>query len=172
VDGYSEFMEPTESSTIQTDMERCETKPLPPLGFALHRANRLFTRMLDTELRPLGVTSAQLGPLIVLAQSGTPMLQRDLVRQSAIAQPAMVAALALLARNGFVTQRQHEQDGRAIVVELTKNGRAVVDAATPILAQCNGHASAGLTADQERELIRLTMIVSGNIEAALTRPKK
>ena len=42
----------------KTDTIRELSKEPPPVSFVMHWANRIFIRMLDTELRPLGITSA------------------------------------------------------------------------------------------------------------------
>ena len=62
-----------------------------PDYLAKHAA-RLFNRQVDTALRPHGLTLALIGPILLLSWKG-PMLQRDLVRSSAVKQPAMVALL-------------------------------------------------------------------------------
>lgn len=153
------------AATQKPSSEACERAEQPEVGYVIHWANRVFTRELDAQLRPLGVTSAQLGPLIILSRTAQPMLQRDVVRESAIAQPAMVSAIGLLLKRGFIIQRRHDQDGRATALELTPRGRDVVDRAIPVLARCNARAVAGLSAREQAELVRLTRAVIANMKA-------
>jgi MarR family transcriptional regulator for hemolysin len=61
-------------------------------GYLANHAARVFNRAVDDGLRPHGLTLALIGPLLLLSWKGA-MLQRDMVRASAIKQPAMVALL-------------------------------------------------------------------------------
>ncbi|MGF9566618.1 hypothetical protein AAIH70_24205 [Neorhizobium sp. BT27B] len=61
-------------------------------GYLANHAARVFNRLVDAALRPYGLSLSLIGPIMLLSWKG-PMLQRDLVRSSAIKQPAMVALL-------------------------------------------------------------------------------
>jgi hypothetical protein len=60
-------------------------------GYLANHAARVFNRLVDGRLREHGLTLSLTGPLLLLLWKG-PMLQRDLVRHSAVKQPAMVAS--------------------------------------------------------------------------------
>jgi len=141
----------------------CDRDDAP--GFLVNQATRFFARVVDRTLRPAGVTVAGLPPLLLLAAGGE-MLQRDLVRHAAIRQPAMVAALARLQRDGLVARRHHERDGRAAVFSLTERGAEVVALAGPALIEGNRRALEGFSEEERRMLTGLLRRMIANLGEA------
>ena len=113
-------------------------------------AVRLFTRTADRSLRPMGVSAAQLPALLSLAEFG-PMRQRDLVQRSAVAQPAMVATLTRMEREGLVERLPDHRDARAWSISLSDKGRALLDPVYDVLATGNEMALRGFS-DEERQV--------------------
>ncbi len=91
------------------------------------------------------------------------MLQRDLVKLSAVAQPAMVATLTRLERDGLIARRSHERDRRAAVISLTKKGKSVVAAAEPVLSAVNAEALTGFNTKQQEVLARSLALLIKNL---------
>jgi hypothetical protein len=87
-------------------------------GYLANHASRVFNRLVDARLRDHGLTLSLIGPLLLLSWKG-PMLQRDLVRHSAVKQPAMVALLDKLEAGGMISRAASTNDKRAAVVDLT-----------------------------------------------------
>lgn len=123
-------------------------------GYLVNAAYRHFTRMVDRDLRPLGVSVAQLYPLFILAQEG-PMLQRDLVKRSTVGQPAMVETLARLERAGLIERRRNEEDRRASTIDLTAQGREAVETASASLLLGNEKALSGFSSEERATLLSL-----------------
>lgn len=94
-------------------------------GYLANHAARVFNRVVDTALRPHGLSLSLIGPIMLLSWKG-PMLQRDLVRSSAVKQPAMVALLDRLEAMELIDRIPSSADRRAAAVDLTNLG---VDAA-------------------------------------------
>jgi DNA-binding MarR family transcriptional regulator len=67
-------------------------------------------------------------------------------------------------RTGFVQRTTDPSDRRVTRLRLTERGEAVVEAVTAAWAQMEGQATAGLTDDEARQLIRLLTIVRDNLE--------
>ncbi len=84
-------------------------------------AARVFNRLVDTALRPHGLSLSLIGPIMLLSWKG-PMLQRDTVRSSAVKQPAMVALLDNLEAMTLIRRSPSTTDRRAALVELTTQG--------------------------------------------------
>ena len=143
--------------------DRCARHDAP--GFLATHAERLFTRLVDARLRPHGISLAQLSPLLLLARSG-PLLQRDLVAGSAIAQPAMVALLGKLEAAGFIVRSPHAGDRRAALIALTPAGKKLVRAAGPMLERTNRDALAGFSDTETATLTALMQRLIRNLEAA------
>jgi DNA-binding MarR family transcriptional regulator len=89
----------------------------------LEIASRLAEGMAaDAETRGLTVARAEV--VWVLAHRG-PMRQRDLAEELRVSPRNVTGLLDSLEATGFVVRRQHPQDRRAVLVELTDNGREV-----------------------------------------------
>jgi MarR family transcriptional regulator for hemolysin len=129
-------------------------------------AARRFTRSMDMALAPLGVSLAQLSPLMLLRREG-PMSQRDLVRGSSIGQPAMVAALAKLEGAGFVTRTPDASDRRSAAIALTPLGETVVAKARPLLVGGNEKALMGFSAQETMTLQALMSRMIQNLSDGL-----
>ncbi|EGH99048.1 MULTISPECIES: hypothetical protein [Pseudomonas syringae group] len=69
-------------------------------GYPANHAERVFNRATEAALRAQGTSLTLLGPLLWLSWRG-PMLQRDLVKASAVKQSAMVATLDKLEAAGL-----------------------------------------------------------------------
>jgi len=91
------------------------------------------------------------------------MLQRDLVLQSATAQPAMVSSLGKLEAAGLIARTPNTTDRRAAIITLTEAGCRVVAAAKALLIEANRRALAGFTHD-EAALCMMRRLI-GNLAA-------
>ena len=107
---------------------------------------------------------SHLSPLMLLSRGG-PMLQRDLVRASGIAQPAMVHVLGKLEEAGFISRKPSEQDRRATIIKLTEKGTRAVRVASPILVQANERALVGFTPVESDILAVLLGRMIANLDA-------
>lgn len=72
-------------------------------GYLANHAARVFNRLVDGRLREHDLTLSLIGPLLLLSWKGS-LLQRDLVRHSAVKQPVMVALLDKLEAAGMITR--------------------------------------------------------------------
>lgn len=143
--------------------EFCQHRNAP--GLLANHVDRAFVRSMDAMLRPLGVSLAQLSPLLQLENQG-PMLQRDLVQRSATAQPAMVASLGKLEAAGLISRAPHGHDRRAAIISLTVAGREVVEASKPLLVGANRQALAGFSKDEATTLVALMHRLIANLTAS------
>lgn len=122
-------------------------------GYLANHAARVFNRLVDQLLRPHGLSLSLIGPLLLLAWRG-PMLQRDLVRHSAVKQPAMVALLAKLEATGLIARTQTD-DRRAALVSLTDRGKAMAQIGGEALREANARGLATLSAAEGEQLVTL-----------------
>lgn len=123
-------------------------------GYLANHAARAFNRRVDSDLRPHGLSLALLGPIMLLSWKG-PMLQRDLVRASAVKQPAMVALLRKLEGMGLIARSQTPDDRRASTVSLTTAGSAMADTGGRALLGANAVGTAGFTEQETSQLVSL-----------------
>ncbi len=133
-------------------------------GYLANHVARCFNRLVDDALRPHGMSMALMGPLMWLSWRG-PMLQRDLVRASAVKQPAMVALLDKLEAGGFIERSPLPEHRRASIIRLTSNGEAMAATGRQAFAETNARALQGLTSADAQRLTTLLWEVLGNLSS-------
>ncbi len=116
-------------------------------------------RLLDAEL---GLSPARFSVLATLRYEG-PQRLGDLARREGVAQPTMTKLVASLERDHLVARRTDSGDHRAVILELTADGRALVRRARArkiswigtVLRECPGdEQSAGRAAGRLDEAAR------------------
>jgi DNA-binding MarR family transcriptional regulator len=140
------------------------SEPANPLRVVGH-AYRTFARIVDAQLRDLGLAMSQLPVLIVLKQ-GKPLPQAELARLARVEQSSMAQLLNRMERDGLIKRVADPADKRSRLISLTsgalrrmQKGKAVMDATVKIALQ-------GLsTADIER-LSELMRRINDNLERA------
>lgn len=123
-------------------------------GYLANHAARAFNRRVDTALRPHGLSLALLGPIMLLSWKG-PMRQRDLVRDSAVQQPAMVALLRKLEGLGLIQRSLTPADRRASIISLTDAGYDMAHVGGEILLGANAVGTAGFSPEEASQLVSL-----------------
>lgn len=131
-------------------------------GYLANHVSRSFNRLVDDTLRPHGMSMALMGPLLWLSWRG-PMLQRDLVKASAVKQPAMVALLDKLEAGGFIQRAPLPEHRRASMIRLTDTGEAMAAVGRQAFADVNARALRGLAAEDASRLTTLLWQVLGNL---------
>jgi MarR family transcriptional regulator, transcriptional regulator for hemolysin len=145
--------------------------PEPPIhpeaasapGYLANHAARVFNRKVDAALRPHGISMALIGPVLLLSWQG-PMLQRDLVRLSAVRQPAMVALLDRLEAMGMIEREPSPTDRRAALVRLTPEGHAMAERGRSALYDANRQATAGFTESEAQQVVLLLARLIDNLD--------
>lgn len=134
-------------------------------GYLANHAARVFNRLVDSRLRDHGLTLSLIGPLLLLSWKGS-MLQRDLVRHSAVKQPAMVALLDKLEAAGMITRLASAADRRAATVDLTDRGRDAAAIGRAALLEMNAKAVSGFAPEETALVVDLLARVIANLESA------
>jgi DNA-binding MarR family transcriptional regulator len=98
---------------------------------SLMRVQQLVLAELDDLLRPHGLTFARYEALVLLTFSRAGSLPLGKMGERLQVHPTSVTSIVdRLQQAGHVVRRPHPQDGRAVLAEITAQGRAVVEAAT------------------------------------------
>ena len=122
----------------------------PSMGHLMHWAARLFRRLADRRLEPLGLSSGHLPVLTALIANGA-MSQKALTEHAAIEQPTMAATLARMERDAIIERQPDPHDKRSSLFSLTLVTRQKVGALQAAVEGMNADALAGLAeADRER----------------------
>ena len=134
-------------------------------GYLANHAARAFNRGVDAALKPHGLTMALISPLLLLSWKG-PLLQRDLVRSSAVRQPAMVALLDKLEKMALITRSPSSNDRRSAVVELTDAGREAARIGGEALIDGNRKGLDGFSPDEAAQIVKLLQRLIANLDQA------
>ncbi|WP_312795784.1 MarR family winged helix-turn-helix transcriptional regulator [Tianweitania sp.] len=132
-------------------------------GYLANHAARVFNRLIDAALRPDGMSLSLLGPILLLSWKG-PMLQRDLVRASAVKQPAMVALLDKLEAMKLIERSSAPNDRRVAMVHLTSEGRAAAVLGGDVLIDTNRRGLKDFSDEEAGLLVGLLQRLITNLE--------
>ncbi len=103
----------------------------------VQRAARALARRFDEALRPVGLTNGQFSLLMSLNRP-QPAGLGGVANLLAMDRTTLTAALKPLERRGLLTIAPDPKDGRARVLSLTPDGRAVLAQALPIWTREHG----------------------------------
>lgn len=135
-------------------------------GYLVNWAARLFTRLADRRVNPLGLAAGQIPVFIALATNG-PASQKALAQAVAIEQPTMAATLSRMERDGVIERRPDPNDGRSALVSLTARTKDRVDALFQAMATINEDSLRGMpSAEREVFLAGLRTMIT-QLEIAL-----
>lgn len=142
----------------------------------LMRATESVAAELQRGLAGTGLTPGQLGVLEALLHLG-PMHACELGRKLLRSNANMTTVLDNLERAGLVTRTRGRDDRRFVTIELTTEGRRLIERVFPLHAARVADAFQVLTAAEQEELGRLcrklgTSIVSGGAAAEAASPER
>ena len=122
---------------------------------SLMRVHQLVLRQLDEILRPHGLTFARYEALVLLVFSREGALPLGKMGERLQVHATSVTSLVdRLESAGLVVRRRHPDDGRAVLAEITDEGRATVERATADLVAAR-FALTSLTDEQLGDLSTL-----------------
>ena len=132
----------------------------------LHANNmiRSARQMINENLRPLNLSSAEGNILLHLLTQGQEMEQGQLVRQLDISKPAVSRALNSLETKGFVTRQRDPDDRRAYRVRLVDKALEIGAAVEQIYSQVYMLAIRGISQDELDHFLELFGRISENLE--------
>lgn len=118
------------SSTLFPDMDP-STVALWILATRAGRMTEAFTRQVLAEQ---GIESTEFAILVVLLLGGPrSTTMSDLASVVVLSQPGITRALQRSERNGNIRRHPDPADGRAVVIELTKAGKAIAEQSMQLL---------------------------------------
>ena len=101
---------------------------------SLMRVQQLVIGRLDAILKPHGLTFARYEALVLLVFSSRGALPLGKMGERLQVHPTSVTSIVRrLEAAGLVARRAHPEDGRAVLAEITPEGRALVEVATAAL---------------------------------------
>lgn len=130
---------------------------------SLMRVQQLLIGRLDAILKPHGLTFARYEALVLLTFSSRGSLPLGKMGERLQVHPTSVTSIVRrLEAAGLVVRRAHPDDGRAVLAEITPEGRALVEVATRDLVD----AGFALDALSDSELEQVSALLTPIRKAA------
>ncbi|QSB43302.1 MarR family transcriptional regulator [Tsuneonella flava] len=123
-------------------------------GYLVNHMARLFEKGLAARIRPLGLTPGTFPALLELWE-GDGLTQKDLVERLDIEQATMANTLARMERDGLVRREKDNNDGRVQRIRLTDRAKGLRDAAIEAAMSVNNETMAGLSVEEQHQLVEL-----------------
>jgi DNA-binding MarR family transcriptional regulator len=155
------FVLPTEQSMSSEPLYDPATIQLETsLGYYLAKARNVLIARTDQALKPLDLTSQQIGVIMMLA-SGRARTPLELSREMSYDSGSMTRMLDRLEKKGFVTRGRSDADRRVVELKLTERG---ADAATRLPVLGAAVLNEQLAGFSRAELDTLTSLLGRLIE--------
>lgn len=147
--------------------ERPDLDPAPLQVFSrLSRLARQLELARRTAFDTHGLESGAFDVLSALRRSGEPyeLTPGRLLAETLVTSGTMTNRIDRLARAGYVRRSKDASDGRVVLVQLTSEGKAVVDAAMADLLTWEAQLLEGLDAAAQADLASLLRQLAGPFE--------
>ncbi|MGW0518648.1 MarR family winged helix-turn-helix transcriptional regulator [Crossiella sp. NPDC003009] len=130
-----------------------DVSPMAVLG-RLGRANRLTGTAMARTFADHGLDRASFDVLATLRRNDPPhrLTPAELMRSAMVTSGAITQRLDRLQSRGLVTREPSPTDGRVVHVQLTAEGKALIDRALPDHVATEERLLAGLTPQQRTDL--------------------
>ncbi|GAB89489.1 MarR family winged helix-turn-helix transcriptional regulator [Gordonia rhizosphera] len=136
-----------------------DMRPIGVLSRIQHIAT-LSNHRLDRSLEPHGVSRSEYDVLGALARADRPLRASEVVSTTLLSGASITKITETLSRRGLLERRRSERDGRVVLLQLTDEGRRVVDVELPRRLADDERALSGLTAAERETLSTLLRKVS------------
>ncbi len=140
---------------IATSVEQVDTRYLETLlGYNARRAaltviGQFLPRMAAFELRPVDFS------VLSLITHNPGITSRQLCAALGILPPNLVGMINALVRRGLIQRQPHPTDRRAVGLQLTADGQALMKQAEVAASELEAQAASRLTPAEHRTLLRL-----------------
>ena len=135
-------------------------------GYLINHVARIFARGLSARIKPLGLTTGTFPALLELWETDG-LNQKQLVNRLDIEQATMANTLARMERDGLITRKKDESDGRIQRIWLTQRAKGLRGSAVIAAQDENISALACLSEDEQRQFIALlNKIIKANMQEA------
>jgi DNA-binding MarR family transcriptional regulator len=134
-----------------------------------HNMIRSARQIVNGDLRPLNLSSAEGNILLHLLMQGQEIGQEQLAEQLDISKPAVSRALDSLETKGFVTRQQDPDDRRVHRVRLTDQALESGPAVKLAYNQLYALAMQGISQEELGYFVRLFARMSENLMRAQTK---
>lgn len=128
------------------------------------RIAALVTQRVEHELAPASLTRAEFDVLCTLARAGRALRASEVTAATMLSGASTTKNADRLVRRGLVERLPWERDGRVVLLTLTADGVALVDAQFPKFLDRDRELLAGLSAAEEAELAAVLRKIALKLE--------
>jgi DNA-binding MarR family transcriptional regulator len=100
------------------------------LLFHARKLDRMLTAVYNAELRPFGLKASQLGVLVLLAKAG-PIRRIEIGKIFHLDPSTLTRNLRIMLTNGWIQEIADGEDGRGLPVQITAQGRDLLNQIGP-----------------------------------------
>ncbi|BAI74594.1 transcriptional regulator (plasmid) [Azospirillum sp. B510] len=142
---------------------------LPPnFGLHLFRASHLWRRAANAVLADSGLSTSAIAPLMLLAELGDGLRQRELAEEMGVEGPSLVRLLDGLEAAGLLKRREDPCDRRAKTLHMTDAGRELLLRMNEALNDVRQRLMAGVTEADLAACFRVLSIIEANAKREQT----
>ena len=117
-------------------------------GFAVRRAHRAFDKALQTRLAQHGIAQGYWYYLRALWDDDR-LTQKELSRRTGTAENTVAVMIGAMMKDGLVARTRSLSDRRKWQITLTPHAQSLRAALFPYVAEVNGIASQGVSAEEQ-----------------------
>jgi DNA-binding MarR family transcriptional regulator len=128
-----------------------------------HKMIRSARQIINNNLRPLGLSSAEGSILLHLLTQGKEMGQEQLVEELDVSKPAISRTINSLETKGYVARQRDPDDKRAYLVQLTGKAREIGPAVEQVYNHVYAVALQGISQEEFDYFINLFGRMSENL---------
>jgi DNA-binding MarR family transcriptional regulator len=132
---------------------------------ALAQVGEAFLALVDKALRHHNLSRAGREALAVIEGAGQPLSPTAIAQRLIVTTASVTSLLDTLERRGFVVRLPDPRDRRKLLVELTQDGRAIVEAFLPQVVALQTAVMAPLSEPQRHQLVKLLSTVRAGLAA-------
>ncbi|PYE52284.1 MarR family transcriptional regulator [Paenibacillus barcinonensis] len=132
------------------------------VGFMLGLTHRKSAALLASQFKPYDITTEQFSVLFNVNRSEG-VNQKEIAALVFKDQPTTARIIDLLEKKGWVERRTSEQDRRAYLLYITKEGRALIDILVPIERAMNKKLAEGIPEDQMEAFKHTLSLINRNL---------
>lgn len=119
------------------------------------RTNDLIQNRFGKFFREYGLTSSQYNVLRILRGEGCPMPSLEVAERMIQVVPAITGLVDRLEKQGFVKRERCQEDRRVVFIELTPEGKSLLDEMDAPLASLHSEILGHMTPTELQKLSRL-----------------
>lgn len=133
-------------------------------GFLLVKNTLIFEKLADIKLAPLDITSSQMRVLMMIGYAGFTMAS-TIAKKMGSNAGGVVRSIDRLEAKGWIERIRSVEDRREVHLNLTAQGRKLIEQIPLVLQESNSLALKGFSDDEERSLINLLeRLAQNNLE--------